>query len=38
MMAENLASKDGLPVLDLVIGHEVLVLEFSFSWYEGGGC
>lgn len=36
MMAENLASKDGLPVLDLVIGREVL--EFSFSWYEGGGC
>lgn len=36
-MAENLASKDGRPVLDLVVGREVQVPEFSFSWYGTGG-
>lgn len=37
MMAENLASSDGLPVLDLVAGREVQMPEFSFSWYGTGG-
>lgn len=37
MMAENLASREGLPVLDFVAGREVQWLEFSFSWYGGGG-
>lgn len=35
-MAENLASRDGLPVLDLVVGRAVKAPEFSFSWLEGG--
>lgn len=34
MMAENLASRDGRPVLDLEDEREVTVQEFSFS---GGG-
>lgn len=35
MMAENLASRDGRPVLDLVAGREAataVASEFSFSW------
>lgn len=34
MMAENLASRDGLPVLERGVGRET---QFSFSWYGGGG-
>lgn len=37
MMAENLASRDGRPVLDLVAGREERAAEFSFSRDEGGG-
>lgn len=33
MMAENLASRDGRPVLERVAGRET----FSFSWCGGGG-
>lgn len=36
MMAENLASRDGRPVLDLVAGRETQEAEFSF-WDERGG-
>lgn len=36
MMAENLASREGLPVLDLVAGREAQAPEFSFSWYGRG--
>lgn len=34
MMAENLASREGLPVFERVAGRE---RQFSFSWYGGGG-
>lgn len=34
MMAENLASREGLPVFERVAGRET---QFSFSWYGGGG-
>lgn len=37
MIAENLASREGLPVLDLMVGREIEVPEFSFSWFGGGG-
>lgn len=36
-MAENLASRDGRPVLDLAAGREAQAAEFSFSREEGGG-